>query len=92
MVWYVKRIPAKNLASKRDISVFFAIIYKQQKTRFLHVHLFGNVYVPVQKRAGDQYQCNETDEDSDYLQCLVSKWMIIMQNLNMYYHFDTRSK
>ena len=37
------------------------------------VILFGNVYVPVQKRAGDQYQCNERDEDSDYLQCLVSK-------------------
>ena len=35
--------------------------------------LFGNEYVPVQKRAGDQYQCNEGDKDSDYLQCLVSK-------------------
>ena len=28
--------------------------------------LFGNGYVPVQKRAGDQYQCNERDKDSDY--------------------------
>ena len=35
--------------------------------------LFGNEYVPVRKRAGDQYQCNERDTDSDYLQCLVSK-------------------
>ena len=26
------------------------------------VTLFGNVYVPVQKRAGDQYQCNEKDK------------------------------
>ena len=42
--------------------------------------LFGNEYVPVQKRAGDQYKCNERDKGSDYLQCLVSKLIIIMQN------------
>ena len=30
--------------------------------------LFGKVYVHVPKRAGDQYQCNERDKDSDYLQ------------------------
>ena len=35
--------------------------------------LFGNVYVPVQKRAGDQYQWNESEKDHDDLQCLVSK-------------------
>ena len=67
------------------LSVFFAIIHQQQRTRFLHVDLFGetlfgNEYVPVQKRAGDQYQCNERDKYSNYLQCLVSKWIIIMQN------------
>ena len=39
MVWYVKGISAKYWASKRAISVFFAIIRQQQKTRFLHVHL-----------------------------------------------------
>ena len=39
MVWCVKGISAKNLASKRAISVFFVIIHQQQKTRFLHVHL-----------------------------------------------------
>ena len=39
MVWYVKGISAKNLASISAISVFFAIIHQQQKTRFLHVHL-----------------------------------------------------
>ena len=39
MVWYVKGISAKILASKRAISVFFVIIHQQQKTRFLHVHL-----------------------------------------------------
>ena len=39
MVWYVKGISAKNLGSKRAISVFFVIIHQQQKTRFLHVHL-----------------------------------------------------
>ena len=39
MVWYVKGISATNLASKRDISVFFAMIHQQQNTRFLHVHL-----------------------------------------------------
>ena len=41
MVWYVKGISAKNLASKRAISVFFVIIHPQQKTRFRHVHLYG---------------------------------------------------
>ena len=41
MVWYVKGISAKNLASKRAISVFFVIILPQQKTRFRHVHLYG---------------------------------------------------
>ena len=40
--------------------------------------LFRNEYVPVQKRAGDQYKCNERDKGSDYLQCLVSKLIIIM--------------
>ena len=41
IVWYVKGISAKKLASERAIhvSVFFAIIRQQQKTRFLHVHL-----------------------------------------------------
>ena len=39
MVWYVNGISAKNLASKRAIYDFFAIIRQQQKTRFLHVHL-----------------------------------------------------
>ena len=42
--------------------------------------MFGNEYVHVQKRAGDQYQCNKRDKGSDYLQCLVSKLIIIMQN------------
>ena len=40
IVWYVKGIYAKNLASKRAISVFFVIIHPQQKTRFRHVHLY----------------------------------------------------
>ena len=44
------------------------------------MHGNGNEYVPVQKRAGDQYQCNKRDKDSDYLQCIVSKLIIIMQN------------
>ena len=61
MVWYVKGISAKNLASKRALSVFFVIIHQQQKTRFRHVHLSArpcsvtSMHVPVQKRAGDQY-------------------------------------
>ena len=54
MVWYVKGISAKNLASKRDISVFFVIIHQQQKIRFLHVHLSVN---PVRKRV---CPCSET--------------------------------
>ena len=41
MVWYVKGISAKNVASKRAISVFFVIIHPQQKTRLRHVHLYG---------------------------------------------------
>ena len=40
--------------------------------------LFRNVYVHVQKRAGDQYQCNERDKYSDYLQCPVTKCIIII--------------
>ena len=43
--------------------------------------LFRNVYVHVPKRAGDQYQCNERDKYSDYLQCPVTKCIIIMQNI-----------
>ena len=39
MVWYVKGISAKKLASKTAISVFFVIIHQQQKTRFRHVQL-----------------------------------------------------
>ena len=42
--------------------------------------LFGNVYVHVPKRAGDQYQCNERDKDSDSFQCPVAKRILIMQN------------
>ena len=42
--------------------------------------LFGNVYVHVQKRASDQYQCNERDKDSDNFQCPVAKRILIMQN------------
>ena len=37
------------------------------------------VYVHVQKRAGDQYQCNERDKDSDYFHP-VAKRILIMQN------------
>ena len=43
--------------------------------------LFRNVYVHVPKRAGDQYQCNERDKYSDYLQCPVTKCIIILQNI-----------
>ena len=30
------------------------------------LHVFGNVYAYVQKRAGEKYQCNETDKNSSY--------------------------
>ena len=42
--------------------------------------MFGNVHVHVQKRAGDQYQCNERENDSDSFQCPVTKLILIMQN------------
>ena len=42
--------------------------------------MFGNVYVHVQKRAGDKYQCDETDTHSGYFWCPVAKLILIMQN------------
>ena len=42
--------------------------------------LFENVYVHVQKRAGDKYHSNETDKNSGYFQCPVTKLFLIMQN------------
>ena len=41
---------------------------------------FRNVYVHVQKRAGDKYQCNERDKNSGYFQCPVAKRILTMQN------------
>ena len=42
--------------------------------------MFGNVYVHVQKRAGDKYQCNKTDKNSGYFPCPATKLFLIMQN------------
>ena len=49
MVWYVKGISAKNLASKRAISVFFVIIHPQQKTRC------NRLRCPLARMSGLQY-------------------------------------
>ena len=73
MVCYVTGISAKTLASKRDISVFLAIIHPVPTCTLVCMTLFGNVYVHVQKRAGDQYQCNETDKNSDYVSIFSSE-------------------
>ena len=85
MVCYVKGISAKKLASKGDISVFFGDNLPAAKDpvpscALVCMTMFGNVYVHVQKRAGDQYQCNDRDKDSDYFLCPVAKRIIIIPN------------
>ena len=39
--------------------------------------LFGNVYVHVQKRAGDTYHGNEMDKYNRYFQCQMAKLILI---------------
>ena len=69
MVWNIKGISAKKWHQKefclfRDNSP--AAKDPIPTYTLVCMTLFGNEYVPVQKRAGDQYQCNERDKDSDY--------------------------
>ena len=56
----------KTLASKRDTCLFYdnSPAAKDPVPPCAHVcmTLFGSVYVHVQKRAADQYQCNEMDK------------------------------
>ena len=66
-IWHQKELYlsfSRSLPAAKDPVPTCALVWET---------LFGNEYVPVQKRAGDQYQCNERDKDSDYLQCLVSQ-------------------
>ena len=78
MVWYFKGISAKKNGIKNGYICLFRDNSPAAKDpvptcALVCETLFGNDYVPVQKRAGDQYQCNARDKDSDYLHCLVSK-------------------
>ena len=74
----------QDYMTKRDICLFEVYFFVAEDPvppcAFVCMTLFRNVYVHVQKRAGDKYQCNERDKDSDYLHCPFTKWIIIMQN------------
>ena len=84
MTCYVKGISAKNGMKKRYICLFDdkspAAKDPVPPCALVCMTLFGNVYVHVQKRAGDTYQCNETNKNSGYFQCPVAKLIRIIQN------------
>ena len=75
----------QNIGTKRRYICIFddnssAAKYPVPPCSLVCMTLLGNVYVHIQKRAGDKYQCNETDKNSGYFQWPATKLFLIMQN------------